>query len=161
MHERIRVFNNFALSLSRLSKCEERSVAAVIADSDLMQVYSIGINGGPRGLSNCLCVEPGKYGCVHAEINALIKCTTLDRDKVMFVTLAPCEQCAAAMINSGFSKVFYTEDWKNNPGVEMLRKADIPVVKVNITNRIEFFECSDGIGNITCIGVPEIEEKGF
>lgn len=130
MENRIKVFSEFATSLSRLSKCEERKVAAIITDAALMQVYSIGINGGPKGLANCLCVEPGKYGCVHAEINALIKCTNTDTDKVMFLTLAPCEQCAAAMINSGFSKVYYTEDWKDNPGVQLLRKADICVIKV-------------------------------
>lgn len=125
MQARIKVFRDFTISLATLSKCQERRVAAVIADKSLMQLYSIGINGGPKKLQDCLCIEKGKYGCVHAEINALIKCNVNDTSKVMFVSLAPCEQCAAAMINSGFSTVFYIEEWKDNPGIKLLKAAGI------------------------------------
>lgn len=128
--ERQTVFKNLALGLSLLSKCEERSVAAVITDRDMTQVYSIGINGGPKGLDQCLCVTGGKYGCIHAEINALIKCTAKDTDKVMFVTLSPCKQCAAAIINSGFSTVYYVTEWKDKSGIELLKEAHINVLQI-------------------------------
>ena len=125
--DRIRVFANFALELAKLSKCEERKVAAIITDRDLTQIYSIGLNGGPKGLVDCMCKIDGKYGCVHAEINALIKCRSDAPDKVMFVTLSPCKQCAAAIINApgGFSTVYYLQEWKDTTGVELLRKAGI------------------------------------
>lgn len=125
--DRIRVFANFALELAKLSKCEERKVAAIITDRDLTQIYSIGLNGGPKGLVDCMCKIDGKYGCVHAEINALIKCRSDAPDKVMFVTLSPCKQCAAAIINApgGFSTVYYTQEWKDTTGIELLRKAGV------------------------------------
>ena len=125
--DRILVFANFALELAKLSKCEERKVAAIITDRDLTQIYSIGLNGGPKGLVDCMCKIDGKYGCVHAEINALIKCRSDAPDKVMFVTLSPCKQCAAAIINApgGFSTVYYIQEWKDTTGVELLRKAGI------------------------------------
>ena len=85
--DRVVVFANFARELAKLSKCEERKVAAIITDKDLAQIYSIGLNGGPKGLVDCMCKIDGKYGCVHAEINALIKCRSDAPDKVMFVTL--------------------------------------------------------------------------
>lgn len=133
MHSiRALTFMKFTRDLSTLSKCEERHVAAIITDKDLTQIYSIGINGGPKGLQDCLCKVDGKYGCIHAEINALIKCMTNDTDKIMFVTLAPCKQCAAAIINApgGFSRVYYHEDWKEATGLKLLRSAGIQVIKL-------------------------------
>lgn len=126
-----KVFMDFALSLSNLSKCEERRVAAVITDEKLTQVLSIGINGGPAGLDNCLCNTPGKYGCVHAEINALVKCKA-EGPKVMFCTLSPCKQCAASIINEGtITAVYYYEAWKEDSGIELLTKANIKCIMLS------------------------------
>lgn len=128
----VATFARFARDLTNLSQCTERHVAAVITDKDMMQVFSIGINGGPKGLANCLCVTDGKYGCVHAEINALIKCRSDAKDKIMFCTLAPCKNCAAAIINApgGFSTVYYLQDWKDPHGLKLLESAGINVIKV-------------------------------
>jgi dCMP deaminase len=129
---RAQVFMNFTKELSTLSKCEERHVAAIITDKELTQIYSIGINGGPKGLQDCLCRMDGKYGCLHAEQNALNKCLSDAEGKVMFVTLAPCKQCAAAIINTpgGFSRVYYHEDWKEDTGLKLLKAAGIQVIKL-------------------------------
>ena len=126
---RLKVFKKFTQDLATLSKCSERNVAAIITDKDLSQVYSIGINGGPKGLVDCMCKIDGKYGCVHAEINALVKCRSDAPDKVMIVTLSPCKQCAAAIINApgGFSAVYYTEEWKDDSGIRLLKAAGIKV----------------------------------
>lgn len=128
--KRIRVFAKFVKDLATISKCEERHVAAIITDKDLTQVYSIGINGGPKGLADCMCKIDGKYGCVHAEMNALVKCLSDAPGKVMFVTLAPCKQCAAAIINApgGFSTVYFMEWWKDTTGVKLLQSAGINCV---------------------------------
>lgn len=132
MNNRVIVFKEFTSNLAQLSKCSERQVAAIITDADLSQVYSIGVNGGPKGLHDCMCNIEGKYGCIHAEVNALIKCNSTDRNKVMFVTLAPCKQCAAAIVNSpgGFGVVYYFEDWKDDSGIKVLKSAGIQAVKV-------------------------------
>lgn len=126
---RVQVFKRFAQDLATLSKCSERQVAAIITDKELSQIYSIGINGGPKGLVDCMCKIDGKYGCIHAEINALVKCNSDAADKVMFVTLSPCKQCAAAIINApgGFSTVYYSEEWKDDSGIKLLRAAGIRV----------------------------------
>lgn len=132
MDEKIRVFAEYTRSLASLSKCEERKVAAIITDKDFTQIYSIGINGGPKGLVNCMCKLEGKYGCIHAEVNALIKCRSNADDKVMFITLSPCVACAAAIINApgSFSTVYYLEEWKNTEGIKLLRCAGIKCVKL-------------------------------
>ena len=127
--QRKQVFKSFTMDLASLSKCTEGHVAAIITDNDLSQVYSIGLNGGPKGSADCMCVLDGKYGCVHAEINALIKCRSEAPDKVMFITLAPCKQCAAAIINApgGFSRVYYVQEWKQDAGIKLLRASGIQV----------------------------------
>lgn len=119
------VFMRFAIDLSKRSTCEERSVGCVIASPDFETIYSVGYNGNYKGGPNG-CDHLGvKCGCIHAEINALIKCGVKDKDKVAFVTLAPCEACAKAMINSGFSRVYYGESWKDNPGIKLLSWAGV------------------------------------
>lgn len=129
---RMRVFKDFTQKLATLSKCSERQVAAIVTDKDLSQIYSIGLNGGPKGLADCMCTIDGKYGCIHAEINALIKCHSNAPDKVMFVTLSPCKQCAAAIINApgSFSTVFYFEKWKDDTGLKLLKAAGIHVEQI-------------------------------
>lgn len=132
MNRRIEVFKRFTMDLATLSKCQERHVAAIITDKDLTQVHSIGINGGPKSLADCMCVIDGKYGCIHAEVNALIKCRADTPGKVMFVTLSPCKQCAAAIINApgGFSAVYYVEPWKDDSGIKLLKAAGIHVARI-------------------------------
>lgn len=132
MNSRIQVFKRFVQDLATLSKCTERQVAAVITDKDMSQVYSIGLNGGPKGLVDCMCVIGGKYGCIHAEQNALVKCLSDAEDKVMFVTLSPCKACAAAVINApgSFSAVYYCEEWKDKSGINLLQSAGIKVCKI-------------------------------
>lgn len=134
MNNRLRILANFTKELAGSSKCTERKVAAIITDTDLSQVHSIGINGGPRKLIDCMCVTDGKYGCVHAEINCLIKNNYTGSDKVMICTLAPCKQCAAAIINdpNGFVTVYYIEDWKEDTGLKLLSAAGINVIKIGL-----------------------------
>lgn len=129
-NERLSVFANFTKQLASLSKCKERQVAAIITDKDLSQIYSIGVNGGPKGLVDCMCAIDGKYGCIHAEINALVKCRSDAEDKVMIVTLSPCIACAAAIINApgSFSTVYYLEEWKNTEGLLLLKQANINTI---------------------------------
>lgn len=125
--KRLRAFRNFAIELASLSKCSDKRVGALITDEHGTQVYSIGVNGGPKGGSDCLCKTGGKYTCVHAEANALAKCTVADSRKVFFCTLSPCVTCAALIINSGASAVYYVEEYKDTAGLDMLRDAGIYV----------------------------------
>jgi deoxycytidylate deaminase len=50
----------------------------------------------------------------------------------MISTLAPCNVCAAAIINTpgAFKTVFYIDDWKEDTGITLLRNAGIQVIKV-------------------------------
>lgn len=126
------ILMDFAEAIAKRSTCEERQVGAVVASGDFQKIYSVGYNGGAKGMANtCMCKLGNKYGCVHAEQNALVKCTATDKDKVMFVTLAPCTMCATLMINEGgYKTVYYRQDWKDNPGIQLLQQAGITCIKL-------------------------------
>ena len=124
---RIEVFRDFVMNLAALSKCRDKGVAAIITDKDGTQVYSIGINGGPRHGVDCLCKLGSKYTCVHAEANALAKCTVADTQKVFFCSFSPCVTCAALIVNSGASAVYYVERYKDDTGLQILQSAGVDV----------------------------------
>jgi len=124
------IMMRFAVDLARLSKCTKRQVAALITDEAFQQVYSVGINGGVIKGTNCMCELGDKYGCAHAEQQALVKSTSTDKRKVMFLTLSPCTTCATLIANSGFSRVYYLEDWKETTGLKILQSAGIRTHKV-------------------------------
>lgn len=104
-------------------------VGALIVTSDNTQVLSMGYNGNARGMSNVpQSDEPGCSGLLHAEINALLKLDYNNpKDKVMYLTLSPCENCAMAIINSGIEKVVFKEKYRSTKGIEILEAANVKV----------------------------------
>ena len=149
---RIEVFRDFVMNLAALSKCKDKGVAAIITDKDGTQVYSIGINGGPRHGVDCLCKLGGKYTCVHAEANALAKCTVADPQKVFFCSFSPCVTCAALIVNSGASTVYYVEHYKDDTGLQILQSAGI-VVKCIDKDFLAFEDALDRLrlGHEVCL----------
>ena len=76
---------------------------------------------------------PGCSGLLHAEINALLKLDFNNpKDKVMYLTLSPCENCAMAVINSGVKEVVYKEEYRDKTGINLLKGSGIKIRKINI-----------------------------
>lgn len=108
-------------------------MGAVITNKELTKVYAFGYNGGAAGEPNGCDrpEEPGNCGCLHAEVNALVKCQADDREKFMFLTLRPCITCAKLIINSGFWAVYYGEDYRLEDGaVELLERRGVLCEKI-------------------------------
>lgn len=124
-HPRALVLARFVEDLATLSKCEDKKVAAIVTNHDGSQIFSIGINGGPKRGPQCLCHLGGKYTCIHAEANAIAKDKSYEDDKAIFITLGPCPTCAALIANSGISQVFYLKEWKDNTGLKLLQELGI------------------------------------
>ena len=116
-----------AETIALRSHHSEFKVGALIVTSDNTQVLSLGYNGNAAGMSNVPQSEkPGCSGLLHAEINALLKLDYNNpKDKVMYLTLSPCEMCAKAIINSGINKVIYKEEYRDTTGVDMLNSVNI------------------------------------
>lgn len=123
---RLKVFKRFTEDLTTLSKCKDKKVACIITDAEGTQVYSIGINGGAKGGPDCLCeLDGSRYTCVHAEANALAKCTATDQNKVVISSFGPCVTCAALMVNSGVRQFYYIGDYKSDAGLKILIDAGV------------------------------------
>lgn len=121
------VWMELARTLSHRSTCSRLQVGCVVVTADNQKVLGVGYNGGPKGISNeCLSLEPGMCGHLHAEVNALIKADyTSPVDKKMYVTTQPCYQCAVAIINANISEVVYDKAYRLTDGLELLQRAGI------------------------------------
>ena len=123
------VYMRMAEELAKRSTCARLQVGTVVTDAHLQNVLAIGYNGNARGLPNkCDSTVPGQCGCIHSEVNALVKATGGQRDKVVFVTNSPCVMCAKLMINSGVTHVFYRRAYRDPSGVEVLTEAGVAPV---------------------------------
>jgi len=111
----------FAYTVAENSHCRRLKVGALIANKRLDQIYGFGYNGNAKGLANdCDSSTPGKCGCIHAEMNALLKAVPDDKEKVMFLTHSPCLTCAKLIINSGFKYLYYGELYRDSGPLKLL-----------------------------------------
>jgi dCMP deaminase len=123
------VYMRMAEELAKRSTCARLQVGTVVTDALLQNVLAIGYNGNARGLPNrCDSSVPGHCGCIHSEVNALVKAPGSIRDKVVFVTNSPCLMCAKLMINSGVTHVFYRRVYRDPSGVELLERTGVAPV---------------------------------
>ena len=124
-----KVWMTMAETIAKRSHHSTFKVGALIVTSDNTQVLSLGYNGNAAGMSNVpQSEEPGRSGLLHAEINALLKMDYNNpKDKVMYLTLSPCINCAIAIINSGIKKIIYKETYRDTTGIELLKKANVNV----------------------------------
>jgi dCMP deaminase len=123
------VYMRMAEELAKRSTCARLQVGTVVTDQRLENVLAIGYNGNARGLPNkCDSTVPGNCGCIHSEMNALVKAPGNARDKVVFVSASPCVMCAKLIINSGVTHVFYRKAYRDPSGIEVLAHAGVTPV---------------------------------
>ena len=70
---------------------------------------------------------------LHAESNAIAKLARSSQsgsDADIFVTTAPCLDCAKLIYQSGISSVYYRDSYRNMDGVEFLKKSGITVTQI-------------------------------
>jgi dCMP deaminase len=136
------IYMQVAYQFAKLSYAERRKVGSVIVKDE--QIVSFGYNGTPHGFNNScenLDLSSGdlttKPEVLHAESNALAKLaksTMSSKGGHLYVTMSPCYQCAKLIIQSGITDVFYSEEYRDKEGIELLEKANINVTKVIVWN---------------------------
>lgn len=71
---------------------------------------------------------------LHAESNAiakLAKSPNSGEGADLFVTTAPCLDCAKLIYQSGISRVWFGEQYRTDSGIEFLKKSGIQVEKIS------------------------------
>ena len=145
---------NAAEGYAKLSYAQRLKVGAIITKDD--RVISIGYNGTPAGWDNTCedeiretftyVIDKGgdeyegatvslktKPEVLHAESNAigkLARSTETGEGATMYITHAPCFDCAKLIHIAGIKKVFYRNSYRNNDGIEFLNKCNIEVEKI-------------------------------
>lgn len=77
---------------------------------------------------------------LHAESNAIAKLAKSNDSgdgADLFVTHSPCIDCAKLIYQSGISRVFYSENYRNDAGIEFLKKSKITVEKIAKENKAD------------------------
>ena len=119
------------------SYCERRKVGALVVKDKM--IISDGYNGTPSGFEN-ICEDDNnttKPYVLHAEANAITKLARSSNNSdgaTLYVTASPCLECAKLIIQSGIRRVVYGEDYRLNDGIELLRRANIEVLLIDIDN---------------------------
>lgn len=137
----IEAFMATAETFADCSTAVRLQVGAIVVKDD--RIISIGYNGMPSGWDNtCENIvgydkgEPvlkTKPECLHAETNAiakLAKSTESGDGATMFITHAPCIDCAKLVFQSGISSVYYRNHYRNDEGVQFLERAGVKVEKL-------------------------------
>lgn len=127
-----------------LSSATRLKVGAIVVKDN--RVVSIGYNGTPAGWSNecedmvvsdvnsqIIYTTKTKPEVIHAEANAIAKLARTNesgQDADMFITHAPCLECAKLIYGAGIKKVYYRQQYRNTDGVDFLNKCSIGVEQV-------------------------------
>jgi dCMP deaminase len=144
-----------------LSHARRLHVGAIVVKDD--RIISIGYNGMPAGWDNdCEDTEhtydqrdtvngdwnynndskqwsklKTKPEVLHAETNCIAKLAKSNESGMgatMFVTHAPCLDCAKLIYQSGIKSVFYKEAYRDDAGSQFLTKSKIAITQVDNTN---------------------------
>ena len=127
-----------AYRFAKLSHARRLHVGAIIVKDD--RIISIGYNGMPAGWeNNCeLTQEDGtlvtRPEVLHAEMNALMKLaksTESGNAASIFITHAPCMDCAKSIYQAGILEVYYSEEYRSSNGIAFLKQCDIRVKKLD------------------------------
>jgi dCMP deaminase len=134
----ILAYMDVAYRFAKLSHARRLHVGAIIVKDD--RIISIGYNGMPAGWeNNCeLTQEDGtlvtKPEVLHAEMNALMKLaksTESGNAASIFITHAPCMDCAKSIYQAGILEVYYSEEYRSSNGIAFLKQCDIRVKKLD------------------------------
>lgn len=133
-------FDRSYLEMARVwaknSYCTRRKVGALLVKDRM--IISDGFNGTPSGFEN-ICEDPAtgktKPYVLHAEANAITKVAKSGNNSegaTLYVTDAPCLECAKLIIQAGIRRVVYLIEYSVRDGIELLRRAGIEVRKYDI-----------------------------
>ncbi len=134
-------YMKMAETFAECSTARRLKVGAVIVKDD--RIISIGYNGMPSGWdNNCETEEKVQGGItllttkpevLHAETNAIAKLAKSNESGIcstLFVTHAPCLDCAKLVYQSGISSVYYRNTYRSESGLRFLEKAGVKVEQI-------------------------------
>lgn len=123
-------YMKMAVIWSENSYCRRRKVGALIVKDKM--IISDGYNGTPAGFENVCEDEENKTlpYVLHAEANAITKIACSNNSSsgaTLYVTDAPCIECAKLIIQAGIKRVVYSRKYRLDDGINLLKRANVTV----------------------------------
>ena len=135
-------YMDVARRFAELSHARRLHVGAIVVKDD--RIISIGYNGMPAGWdNNCEDVVQHsddttslktKPEVLHAESNAIAKLAKSNDSgdgSDIFVTHAPCIECAKLIYQSGIRRVYFGENYRDDAGIQFLLRSGLTVEKLD------------------------------
>ncbi len=139
MNEKQKRLDRGYLRIARIwaenSYCKRLQVGAIVVKDKM--IISDGYNGTPSGFEN-VCEDDNnvtKPYVLHAEANAITKLARSSNNSdgaTLYVTASPCIECSKLIIQSGIKRVVYAQEYRLSDGLDLMRRAGIEVVHMNI-----------------------------
>ena len=132
-------FDRRYLAMARIwaqnSYCQRRQVGALVVKECM--IISDGYNGTPSGFENVCEDDSGvtKPYVLHAEANAITKLARSGNNSdgaTIYITASPCIECAKLIIQAGIKRVVYGEKYRLTDGIELLERAGVEVVYLEV-----------------------------
>ncbi|MDR0937738.1 MAG: dCMP deaminase family protein [Mediterranea sp.] len=130
-----RRYMRMAAIWSENSYCRRRKVGALIVKDKM--IISDGYNGTPSGFENVCEDEDNvtKPYVLHDEANAISKIARSNNSSdgaTLYVTASPCIECAKLIIQAGIKRVVYSEHYRLEDGIDLMRRAGIEIIFIHI-----------------------------
>ena len=115
------------------SYCTRLQVGALLVKDK--RIISDGYNGTPSGFEN-ICEDEDNHTkpyVLHAEANAITKVAASNNNSTgatIYVTHAPCLECAKLIIQAGIKRVVYAESYRLTEGIDLLKRAGLEVLRI-------------------------------
>ena len=143
-----KAYIDVAFRFAELSHARRLKVGAIVVKDN--RIISIGYNGMPTGWDNDCedesvelysgyegaihrTVLKTKPEVIHAESNAIGKLARSSESgdgATMYITHAPCFDCAKLIHVAGINKVFYHVPYRSTYGIDFLKKCKIEVEQI-------------------------------
>ena len=130
-------FGEITKQVALRSTCVRKKVGAIIVKDK--NIISTGYNGSIRGLEHCetigcLMMDGHCTRTIHAEANAIIQAAKhglmIDRAEI-YISASPCFNCFKLIANSGITKIYFMEFYRDERIIEIAKKLDIELIDMS------------------------------
>ena len=116
--------------------CEDRDYMSVDAGAwldpvEIMERWPFQEDGTAFQIQRRYALKT-KPEVLHAESNAIAKLAKSNDSGLgadIFITHAPCMECSKLIFQSGISRVFYGQNYRDDSGIKFLKQSGIEVIK--------------------------------
>ena len=130
-------FGEITKQVALRSTCVRKKVGAIIVKDK--NIISTGYNGSIRGLEHCetvgcLMMEGHCTRTIHAEANAIIQAAKhglmIDKAEI-YISASPCFNCFKLIANSGITKIYFMEFYRDERIIEIAKKLNIELIDMS------------------------------